>query len=346
MISMLLSVSYGADPTQVSVSGTSSGAYMAIQMHVAYSASIMGSGVVAGGPYHCAKGSTLTALQACMSNPNQIDVQELVDLTNQKAQSGAIDPVSNLQSGITYLFSGSLDTVVDPGVMFAAEDYMHTFMPSSNIITDYGISAGHAMITEHYGSLCAQERMPYINDCNHPLAYIMMSEIYGGTLQKPTSYGNPLPGDMLTFDQLEHEPTFTGTSCIDDIGYIYIPTGCRNNPGCKVHISFHGCLQGRDNMDEEYALNTGYNEVGELNNIIIIHPQSHASALAGNGNGCWDWWGYTNQKYDEKDGVQMEFIKNIIDVVTSEHHACGVVRSNMVRQQCIEPPVDPPTPEC
>ena len=43
----------------ISTSGISSGAFMATQMHVAYSASIKGAGVVAGGPYHCALGNTL-----------------------------------------------------------------------------------------------------------------------------------------------------------------------------------------------------------------------------------------------------------------------------------------------
>ena len=39
-----------------------------------------------------------------------------------------------------------------------------------------------------------------------------------------------------------------------------------------------------------YARNTGYNEVGELNNIIMLYPQAIATGM--NPNGCWDWWGY------------------------------------------------------
>ena len=40
---------YGARGDMVSLSGISSGAYMSVQMHVTYSSSIMGVGVVAGG---------------------------------------------------------------------------------------------------------------------------------------------------------------------------------------------------------------------------------------------------------------------------------------------------------
>jgi len=43
--------SYGADVTQISVSGLSSGAFMTSQLHVAYSDIVNGVGIVAGGPY-------------------------------------------------------------------------------------------------------------------------------------------------------------------------------------------------------------------------------------------------------------------------------------------------------
>ena len=50
------------DPAQISVSGISSGGFMAHQFHVAHSQHIMGSGIVAGGPYYCARGNILDAL--------------------------------------------------------------------------------------------------------------------------------------------------------------------------------------------------------------------------------------------------------------------------------------------
>jgi len=43
---------------KVSVSGVSSGAYMAVQLQVAYSETFMGVGSVAGGPYFCAENMT------------------------------------------------------------------------------------------------------------------------------------------------------------------------------------------------------------------------------------------------------------------------------------------------
>src|SRR5438093_10727364 len=45
---------FPVDPAEVSVSGISSGAFMANQLHFAHSAGILGAGMIAGGLYGCA----------------------------------------------------------------------------------------------------------------------------------------------------------------------------------------------------------------------------------------------------------------------------------------------------
>src|SRR5438445_8174116 len=50
---------------ETSVSGLSSGGYMAVQFHVAYSSLVKGAGVIAGGPYFCAKDDQNIAISAC-----------------------------------------------------------------------------------------------------------------------------------------------------------------------------------------------------------------------------------------------------------------------------------------
>jgi hypothetical protein len=47
---------YDVGPAETSVSGLSSGGYMAVQFDVAHSATLRGAGIVAGGPYYCAQG--------------------------------------------------------------------------------------------------------------------------------------------------------------------------------------------------------------------------------------------------------------------------------------------------
>src|SRR4029453_10137994 len=58
---------FNVDAAQTSVSGLSSGAFMAVQFEVAYSSTVKGAGIVAGGPYLCAQGSQTKALGPCMA---------------------------------------------------------------------------------------------------------------------------------------------------------------------------------------------------------------------------------------------------------------------------------------
>src|SRR6186997_2072648 len=57
----------GGDPNQVSISGLSSGAAMALQYAVAHSGSIIGVGSVAGPAWNCAEGDLAHAMQVCMN---------------------------------------------------------------------------------------------------------------------------------------------------------------------------------------------------------------------------------------------------------------------------------------
>jgi hypothetical protein len=40
---------------------------------------------------------------------------------------------------------------------------------------------------------------------------------------------------------------------------------------------------------------SGYLEVAEANNIVVLFPQ--AIKTLDNPNGCWDWWGYVTALY-------------------------------------------------
>ena len=53
------------DIAETSVSGISSGAFMAVQFQVAHSSIVKGVGVVAGGPYFCSQGSAIAATTRC-----------------------------------------------------------------------------------------------------------------------------------------------------------------------------------------------------------------------------------------------------------------------------------------
>ena len=73
--------------------------------------------VLIGGPFYCAYANAITAQTACMRTPDLIDVGALVQITRNTELTHTIDPLSNVKTGRVYLFSGSEDTVVVPGVV-------------------------------------------------------------------------------------------------------------------------------------------------------------------------------------------------------------------------------------
>jgi hypothetical protein len=53
----------------------------------------------------------------------------------------------------------------------------------------------------------------------------------------------------------------------------------------------------RHHINEDFVRHGGYNEVGELNDIIILYPQVTPTLM--NLNSCWDGYGYTGSLFGE-----------------------------------------------
>jgi poly(3-hydroxybutyrate) depolymerase len=102
----------GVDPSQLTVSGMSSGGYMAVQFHVAYSELVAGAGVLAAGPYYCAEDSLSRALRRCMRNGEDIPTDRLVEITSHLALQDEIDPIAGLARDRVWLFHGAADNTV------------------------------------------------------------------------------------------------------------------------------------------------------------------------------------------------------------------------------------------
>ena len=111
--------SLNIDRAQVSVSGLSSGGFMANQLGYAYASTFMGVGVFAGGPFMCAGHSNYTA---CMYNAS-ISASQLnsmqADLTNWSGTND--DALSNVARQKVFLWVGSADTTVGPNPMNAVK---------------------------------------------------------------------------------------------------------------------------------------------------------------------------------------------------------------------------------
>jgi predicted esterase len=304
---------YNVNRGLISVSGISSGACMATQMHVAYSSWFMGAGLVAGTPYWCAKGSTLTATGACSSNPNNVAVSDLVAQTNRYASSNDVDGTGNLRNDRVFIFAGNQDSVVVPGIASKVLEYYQNYVNAGNIRL-HTMNAEHTFPTDNYGNACGYEGSPFMGRCSFNGAYEILNHIYPG-LARPGG-SQPLNGDFYEFDQRDFfYVSLPAVSSMDNTGYVYVPSGCVNNQNsCRLHVAFHGCQQGRHLLGNEFALQAGYNQVGELNNIIILYPQAIATGV--NPLGCWDWWGYTINAYATKGANQPLAVFRMVEQVS------------------------------
>ena len=309
---------YNIQPDSVSVSGVSSGADLAHQLHVAYSSKIHGVGLLAASPYHCAKDDVYKALQYCSKTgaefgqpyngpPTPDYVESLVSDTKKAFSEDQIDDPAGIRTAKIYLFSGTNDTKVPQPIVKAVElFYTKLGVYPNNIKTDYGVPAGHGMVTRNYGNSCSSSNSPYINKCGLDVAGRILEQIYG-PLKQPGTASNE---SLKAFDQTVF---FAGdvSAQMDEHGHVYVPKACSEGASCKLHVALEGCLQGEDKIGDQFYTHTGYNEWAESNNIIILYPQVKSGP--GNPYECWDWWGYTNSNYHTKRGKQMAAVNGMID---------------------------------
>jgi poly(3-hydroxybutyrate) depolymerase len=299
--------SFNVDLARSSVSGLSSGAYMAGQFHVAFSSTLVGVGIVAGGPYGCAEGQLAVALSHCMQTAaGAPDPARLHERAEALAAEGRIDPLTGLAGDRVYVFSGTEDETVTPRVVARTVDfYRLAGVPEADIELVQDIAAGHAFITEDEGNACGVTQSPFINDCDYDQAGGLLQHIHGPMDPPAVS----LSGRLIEFDQTEFLPDPTAHG-MGRTGFAYVPASCAAGEPCRVHVAFHGCQQTTDRIGDAFLIETGYNRWADSNHLIILYPQAHETPS--NPNACWDWWGYDDPRYMTRSGRQMAAVHGML----------------------------------
>ena len=306
----------------LTVSGLSSGAYMAVQYQVAHSQKVLGAGIVAGGPYYCAEAQVGRALAQCMSPtpeapPPSTAQQE--SLINRFATEGRIDNPEHLLRQRVWMFSGGSDQTVRRSVMDALAGFYQARLPETAIRYIRHPDAGHAMPSVEPGATgaCEKSEAPFINRCQQlDAAGEMLAHLLGPLKAKSTQPG----GQLLSFDQ---RPFLAGRpvdASMADEGYVFVPKECLSG-GCRIHVVFHGCRQAKEAIGARFVTEAGYNAWADSNRIIVLYPQirsRYGLAIGSwkymmNPKGCWDWWGYTGANYHTRDGLQIKAVSAMID---------------------------------
>lgn len=341
------------DPTQVTLSGISSGGFFAHQFHVAYSGLVNGAAVMAGGPYACAEhvpvtltfnpfASIITALGVCTHGaratfdpwglwlPDRPSAQDSVTTTTAEHAAGRIDDPANLADDRVWLLAGRQDGIVPLSTVEVLESYYQSMGLSAPALhLEFDMNANHGVpieeftgTSDHPKRACGDYGLPFLIDCNYDAAERLLRHLYPqGFSAEPAV---PDRNRLFEFDQtMFFDPSEMGIS-LNDAGYVYVPADCLNeatsNEACHLHVAFHGCQQYADLIDDDFYWDGGYNAWAEANRIIVFYPQTTAwdrpsdmTGLTANPKGCWDWWGYSGGDYFRKDGKQMQAVRAMID---------------------------------
>lgn len=299
------SLGYNIDPGRITVSGLSSGAHMATQLHLAHSTIFNGAAILAGGPYYCAQGSISKGLGPCLKG-GDVGIDELVRYAQDMAAAGRIDALTNLTDDFVWIFHGALDEVVSDDVLQAAASFYTQLISADAVTYVHDVKSVHGLPTLNTGAACDTFSEPFINSCNYDAAGEWLSALYG-----PMNARVQAGGQLLTIPQIDD-----GDAEMLADAFLYVPASCAAGASCGLHIALHGCSQSTEFVGDAFATGSGLNEWAESNDLLVLYPQVARSKVAPvNPYGCWDWWGYTNDNYATKDGPQITVIKGMIDAL-------------------------------
>jgi len=307
---------------KVYVTGVSSGAYMAGQLHVAYSSAINGAGLVAGGPYACSGGTLIRALDACTDDTMPLDFSALLSGAELSASSGLIDPLANMLNSPVWMFHGKADQTVRESVADAAAAWYRHF--GADVLYNNATGANHAWVSPLGANPCSISASPYTSQCGEmdpPM------EMLAHILRRPISAANngTLQG-LLSFSQDAYSTARWGLVAqllsMDTTGYVYVPAACSNGSlVCDVIVVLHGCLQGAALVGQDLINEAHMNQYADTNGLIVLYPQAIPLTLGAvyNPKGCWDWWGYlaADGLFAVKGSYQMEVIMAMIEALGS-----------------------------
>ena len=248
------------DAAKTTVSGLSSGAFMANQLGYAYSATFKGVGVFAGGPYMCAGHSNYTAcmynatISASMLNTMQADINNWSGTSN--------DNRSNVANQKIFMFVGTSDYTVGPNPMNGVHtQYANSGVPATNLTYVQRASTAHVFPTDFDATgdnACNSSASPYISNCGYDGAGAMFAKFYGALNARNNA---PPAGNYIQFDQT----AFSTNAGLSPVGWVYVPANCAAGAVCKVHVALHGCQQNYDTIGDKFIKNTGYTRWADTN---------------------------------------------------------------------------------
>jgi poly(3-hydroxybutyrate) depolymerase len=288
------------DATAVTVSGVSSGAAMAQQLHLAYGDRFSGAGLLAGVPYACAEGSIQVALGRCMGHGEEpLPVADFLAALDDAAARGQASDPALLAAHRVWLFHGAKDEAVGRKAADATAAIYEAHVPEENLVYVTDVDAAHHFPTLAAGNACDVSAEPWLGACDYDAAGELLSHLYPGLT--PPSDGDRAAGSGEGL----RETVLPGAddAGLDDSAWLFVPEQCPP-AGCRLHLVLHGCAMSVAKNGMSFIEDSGYLPWARANGIVLAFPQVDTALL--NPLGCWDWWGYNSDNYFDRDGTQLK----------------------------------------
>ena len=305
-------VTVQGDLSNLTISGISSGAAMAVQYAVAHSASVAGVASIAGPPWGCAHGSAAQAVNDCMCGGNPVAAQ--VDRARDLAADGSDRAGHGIISPRERGFAKDSCT---------ATGFEHSYIRTCGAEDNPGKALAQLQ-EEDYDRSRRVERPQ-----GHLLGFDQQAYVERVAADTPVAADPDLASILIPVADTSPSERRRNLD-MDRRGFVYVPPQCDGNATCRIHIALHGCKQD----GETFARHAGYNNWADRYGLIVVYPTiRQADTTAGeaclfrlpeskaldkmNPNGCWDWWGYLDPedaagRYVTKDAPQMRVIDAIL----------------------------------
>jgi poly(3-hydroxybutyrate) depolymerase len=296
----------------ITLSGLSSGAYMAGQYHLAFAEHVDGVAMLAAGPVYCAQNSLGLALEHCLNKDSSTpDLEAISTYLTAKRDAGLLAPLSALVNDKVWIYHGSRDSTVNPKLGVTLYRQYQQWVKSDNIALINDKAFSHTFPTSRADlGPCDRSEPPFLASCQYDAAGALLTHLLG-ELQPKSTVAN---GMLISINQ--HQLSDAAKQTLAETGYLYVPKSCVQGAQCHLHVSFHGCKQQATAVGEAYVQGTELNNYADNNHLVVLYPQTSASNINPfNPNACWDWWGYSGADYATKNGLQLRAVYQLVQAV-------------------------------
>jgi len=289
---------------QTTVSGLSSGGYMAAQFQLAHADWVKGAAIVAAGPVYCAQNNLMNALDHCINKVGSaIPLADINKQLKDWSVQGLLASEAEIKQSKVWLLHGTADQKIAKAVADALHQQYQEWLPKTQLSYLQDKNFAHHMPTLNQGSACDTSEAPFLGKCNYDAAGEALTFIQTD-LKAPADSSS---GSIYPVEQQKIAGDLAATMA--EQGFVYVPKSCEQGQSCTLHISFHGCNQHADAVGMAYVEHAGFNRYADSNNIVVLYPQTRASNLMPmNPQACWDWWGYTDGNYANRKGQQIQAV--------------------------------------